>query len=153
MKKLLYTVALVVMGITASFAQKPAGHGKEQGTPEERAEKHAAALQTKLGLTADQKQKVQAIELERIKKGEEWRKGDDGDRKAKMEERKAFMKASKDKMDAILTAEQKAKLEASREEMKNKMKEARDSRDGKGPKGKKAPKEEKYEKTSPATNN
>lgn len=153
MKKLLYTVALVVMGITASFAQKPAHHVKQQGTPEERAEKHATALQAKLGLTADQKQKVQAIELERIKKGEEWRKGDDGDRKAKMEERKAFMKASKDKMDAVLTSEQKAKLEAERQEMRNKMKEGRDGKGPKGPKGEKGAKGEKEEKTPSTTNN
>jgi protein CpxP len=101
MKKLIYTVAFVVMGVTASYAQKPGGQGKNHGTPEQRAEKQATELQTKLALTADQKQKVQAIELERIKKNEEWRKGDDGDRKAKMEERQTFMKASKEKMDAI----------------------------------------------------
>jgi protein CpxP len=146
MKKLIYTVALVVMGITASYAQDKSGPRRPNETPEQRAEKHATALQTQLSLTADQKQKVQALELERIKKSEEWRKSDDGDRKGKMEERKAFMKASKDKMDAILTAEQKTKLEASRKEMRDKFK------DGRGEKGKRGDKGPKGEKTPPANN-
>lgn len=144
MKKIFYTVALVVMGITASYAQtaersekterkgKVERAGRENQTPEQRAEKAATALQQKLSLTADQKQKVQAIELERIKKNEEWRKSDEGDIKGKLEERKAFAKASKDKMDAILTADQKKTLEASRAEMKERMK---DRKGGKGPRG------------------
>lgn len=127
MKKFIYTVAFAVMGITASYAQHPGKPGKEEGTPEQRAEKHATAMQTKLNLTADQKAKVQAIELERIQKGDEWRKKDNADRKSTMDERKAFMKASKEKMDAVLTAEQKTKLEAERKEMMGK-------RGGKGPK-------------------
>lgn len=125
----MYTVAIVVMGITATYAQKPAGQQRSKETPEQRAEKHATVLQTKLALTADQKSKVKAIELERIMKNEEWRKSDDGDRKAKMEERKAFMKASQEKMDAVLTADQKVKFEAVRKEMRGKM------QDGRGPRG------------------
>lgn len=132
MKKILYTIALIVMGITASYAQKRERAGRENLTAEQRAEKAAVALQQKLSLTADQKQKVQQIELDRIKKNEEWRKTDENAMKGKFEERKAFMKASKDKMDAILTADQKKTLEASRAEMKDKM---RDRKGGKGPRG------------------
>jgi protein CpxP len=145
MKKLIYTVALVVMGITASYAQGKGGPRRPNETPEQRAEKVATELQTKLSLTANQKQKVQALELERIRKNEEWRKSDEGDRKGKMEERKTFMKASKDKMDAILTAEQKTKMEAARKEMKDKMKDGR----GHGARGEKGPKGPKGEKTPP----
>ncbi len=140
MKKLMYTIALVVMGITASYAQRPNGprDGQRQSneTPEQRAEKHAAKLQTDLGLTADQKAKVKAVELDRIKKNDDWRKKDEAERKNKMEERQAFMKASKDKMDAILTPEQKTKFEASRKDMRD------GGRDGKGPKGPRGPKGE-----------
>ncbi len=139
MKKLIYTVALVVMGITASYAQDKGAPRKPNESPEVRAEKHATELQTKLGLTADQKQKVQAIELDRIKKSDEWRKKDEGEMKGKMEERKAFMKASKDRMDAILTPEQKTKLEASRKEMKDKFRDGRGERRERGPRGDKAP--------------
>jgi len=135
MRRLIYTVALVVMGMTASYAQHAGPAGRERGTAEERAEKAATALQARLDLTAEQKQKVQAIELERIKKNDEFRKKDDVDLKAKMEERKAFMKVSKEKMDAILTAEQKTKLEASRKELMEKVKERRG---GKGPRGPRA---------------
>jgi protein CpxP len=118
MKRLIYTMAFVVMGITSSYAQQSDGQGRHRETPEQRAEKQATTLEAKLGLTADQKQKVQALELERFKKSEEWRKSDDGDRKGKMEERKAFMEAAKIKMEAILTPEQKTKWEAARQEMK-----------------------------------
>ncbi len=133
MKKILYTVAFVVMGITASYAQKPGrDQAREKLTAEQRAEKAATAMQQKLSLTADQKQKVQQIELDRIKKNDEWRKLDENAMKGKMEERKAFAKASKDKMDAILTAEQKKTLEASRAEMRDKMKDGKGRR---GPRG------------------
>jgi protein CpxP len=145
MKKLIYTIAFVVMGITASYAQHPGKSGKPEGTPEQRAEKHATELQTKLGLTADQKAKVQAVELERIKKGEEWHKKDEADRKGTMDERRAFMKASKDKMDAILTAEQKTKLEAERKEMMGK----RGEKGGKGPRGPRGERGDKDAKTPP----
>ena len=129
MKKLIYTVALVVMGITASYAQRPE---RQKGTAEERAEKAATAMQQKLTLTADQKAKIQQIELDRIKKNDEWRSQDQSTMKGKMEERKAFMKANKEKVDAILTAEQKKTLDASREELKDTVK---DRKGGKGPRG------------------
>ncbi len=132
MKKILYTVALVVMGVTASYAQKPERAGRENQTPEQRAEKAATAMQQKLSLTADQKQKIQQIELDRIKKNEEWRKADDKSIVGKMEKRKAFNKATQDKIDAILTADQKKTLDASRAEMREKMK---DRKGGKGPRG------------------
>ncbi len=145
MKKLIYTIALVVIGITASNAQEP-GKRKAEGkqriegrerldrddnlTTEQRAEKAATAMQKRLGLTDEQKQKVQSIELDRIKKNEEWRKQDDKSIKNKMEERKAFMTASKEKMDKILTEEQRKTLAAAREESKDRMKENRGKRPG-----------------------
>lgn len=129
MKKIFYTMALVVMGITASYAQKP---GKEKATAEQRAERTANALQQKLSLTAEQKQKVQQIELDRIKKNDEWRTQDQAAMKGKMEERKAFFKANKEKMEAVLTTDQKKTLAASRDEMRDKLK---DRKGGKGPRG------------------
>ncbi|TKB98388.1 Spy/CpxP family protein refolding chaperone [Pedobacter cryotolerans] len=148
MKKLIYTAAFVVMGITASYAQKP---NRENLTPEQKAEKAATAMQQKLSLTADQKAKVQVLELERIQKAEEWRKNDQGAMKNKMEERKTYMKASKEKMDAILTPEQRKTLDASREEMKGKMKER--MKDRKGDKGPRAPRAGKGTPPPPPANN
>ncbi|MEJ5994921.1 hypothetical protein WG904_10875 [Pedobacter sp. Du54] len=148
MKKLMYTIALVVLGITSSNAQEPSKRkvegreGKEriEGrerferqdklTAEQRAEKAATAMQKKLALTDEQKQKVLAIELDRAKKNEEWRKQDDKTMKNKMEERKAFMTASKEKMDKILTEEQRKTLASAREDVKNRVRENRGKRPG-----------------------
>jgi protein CpxP len=129
MRKLMYTLALVVIGFTASYAQTgPTGSvrgERQKSTPEQRSEKEATALQTKLNLTADQKTKVQAIALERIKKADEFRVKDDTELKAKMTARKALMKDSQAKLDAVLTPEQRKTLAASRAEMGNKMRERR----------------------------
>lgn len=99
-------------------------------TAEERAEKSATALQAKLSLSADQKSKIKQIELDRIKAHDALRQKDETNRKAKFEERKADYKAHQVKIDAVLTAEQKTKLAASREEMKSKIKERMKERKG-----------------------
>ncbi|RZL38076.1 MAG: hypothetical protein EOO96_03685 [Pedobacter sp.] len=128
MKKLIYTVALMVMGITASYAQKQ----REVLTAEQRAEKYANNLQQKLDLTNDQKQKVKQLEIERSHKATEWRTKDKDVAKGKIDERKSYMKANREKLDAILTPEQRTKLNASRDEMR---KNAKGRKDGKGRKG------------------
>ncbi len=148
MNKLIYTIALVVLGITSSNAQeqdkrkvegregKPRMEARQRLerddklTSEQRAEKAATAMQKRLSLTDEQKQKVQTIELDRIKKNEEWRKQDDKATKNKIEERKAFMTASKEKMDKILTEEQRKTLASAREDGKERMREARGKRPG-----------------------
>ena len=148
MKKLIYTIAFVVIGFTTSYAQKPGRqNGREQATPEVRAEKAASALQQKLSLTADQKSKIKQIELDRIKKNEEWRKNDLAAMKSKMEERKTFMKANRDKIDAVLTADQKKTLAASRTEMRDKMKDR--MKDRKGERGKRGENRSKKGGTPP----
>lgn len=139
MKKIFYTLALVVIGITASYAQKPQ---RDKLTAEQRAERAATVLEKKLTLTAEQKQKVKQIELDRIKKNDEWRNEDGKAIKAKMEERKVFAQANKAKLDAILTLDQQKTLAASRDEMRGKMKDRRGEKGGdrKGPrKGKGTP--------------
>ncbi|WAC39620.1 hypothetical protein [Pedobacter sp. SL55] len=130
MRKLLFTVAFAVLGFTASYAQKPARTERVKMSAEERAEKVATAMEAKLSLTADQKAKIKQIELDRIKEHDGLRQKDEAKMKAKLEERKAAMKAHQDKIDAVLTAEQKTKLAASREEMKAKMRERVKDRKG-----------------------
>ncbi|RZK58015.1 MAG: multiple ligand-binding protein 1 [Pedobacter sp.] len=131
MKKLIYTVALVVMGVTASYAQQ---QKRENLNPEQRAEKYASNLQQKLDLTNDQKQKVKQLEIERAGKMTEWRKRDGDAVKGKTDERKNYMKANREKLDAILTPEQRTKLNASRDEMKTKAKGKKGDRVRKGDK-------------------
>lgn len=159
MNKLIYTIALVIIAITSSNAQEPdkrklegkegrqkiegrklEGKGRLEGrqrfkrndtlTVEQRAEKAATTMQKRLSLTDEQKQKVQKIELDRIKKNQEWRKQDEKAMKSKMEERKAFMTSSKEKIEKILTEEQRKTLASARENFKEKIKDNRGKRPG-----------------------
>ena len=123
MKKAILTIAIAVMGFTAAFAQDSTRRPRKQMpklTAEQRAEKTTARLEKELNLTADQKKKIYAVELENAKKMETWRKADQDDRKGKMEERKADLDKQRGKIDGILTADQKAKMEAFRAEAKEK---------------------------------
>jgi protein CpxP len=119
MKKIILTVALAVTALTASYAQK---QDKVHLTPEQKAEKVATNLKTKLALSDEQKTKVYQVEVDRMKKSEEWKKATHEAMKAKSEDRKAFMKANDEKLEQILTADQKKTYEAMREQKKSEMK-------------------------------
>jgi len=123
MKKAILTIAIAVMGLTAAFAQDSTKRVRKpmpKMTAEQRAEKATARLEKELSLTADQKTKIYAIELENAKKVDAFRSADQADRKEKMKEGRATMQAQKAKIDAVLTAEQKTKLEAVRAEAREK---------------------------------
>ncbi|WP_113634745.1 hypothetical protein [Nubsella zeaxanthinifaciens] len=135
MRKLLFTLAFAVLGITASYAQK---NDRVKLSPDEKAEKLATAMQTKLSLNDDQKSKIKQIELDRIKQQDELRKSDVEKMKGKIEERKAAMKAHDEKINAVLTPEQQKTYAASKEEMKGKLKERMRDRKGRANKAPKA---------------
>ena len=123
MKKAILTIAIAVMGFTAAFAQDSTRRAKKQMpklTAEQRAEKATSRLEKELNLTADQKKKIYAVELENAKNMETWRKAEEGARKGKMDERKVVLDKQKAKIDGILTAEQKTKMEAFRAEAREK---------------------------------
>lgn len=123
MKKAILTIAIAVMGLSAAFAQDSTKSVRRQMpkmTAEQRAERITAKMEKKLSLTADQKSKVYAVELENAKKIDAWRTADKGDMKGKMKERKAVIDEQKAKIDAILTAEQKTKMDAFRAEAREK---------------------------------
>ena len=123
MKKAILTIAIAVMGFTAAFAQDSTRRVRKPQpkiTAEQRAERVTARLEKELSLTADQKTKIYAIELENAKKMDSWRSAEEGDRKEKMKERKAAIDAQKSKIDGILTADQKTKMETLRTEAKEK---------------------------------
>ncbi|MDQ1138868.1 MAG: hypothetical protein ABWZ79_02665 [Pedobacter agri] len=123
MKKAILTIAIAVMGLTAAFAQDSTKRVRKpmpKMTAEQRAEKATARLEKELSLTADQKTKIYAIELENAKKVDAFRSADQADRKEKMKEGRATMQAQKAKIDAVLTAEQKTKMEAVRAEAREK---------------------------------
>lgn len=130
MKKAILTVAIAVMGLIAAFAQDTTKHARRampKMTAEQRAEKVTSRLEKQLSLTADQKSKIYAIELENAKKLEAWRSADKGDMKGKMKERKAAMDEQKSKIDAVLTADQKTKMDAFRTEAKERVEKMRKS--------------------------
>lgn len=140
MKRAILTIAIAVMGLTAAFAQdstKRARRPMPKMTAEQRAERVTAKMEKELSLTADQKTKIYAIELENAKKMDTWRSADQGDMKGKMKERKAAMDEQKAKIDGVLTADQKTKLDAFRAEAKEKAGKMRKGFDRGDKKGKK----------------
>ncbi|QPH39982.1 hypothetical protein [Pedobacter endophyticus] len=123
MKKAILTIAIAVMGLSAAFAQDTTKRVRRQMpkmTAEQRADRVTARMEKQLSLTADQKSKIYAIELDNAKKIDAWRTADKGDMKGKMKERKAAIDSQKAKIDAVLTAEQKTKMEAFRAEAREK---------------------------------
>lgn len=125
MKKLFVTLAIAAIGITSAFAQNTP---KQKLTPEQKAETNTARLQKELALTADQKQKVYALELDKFKQTEEWHKKSHEDRKAQKEQHKALKDASDAKLDQVLTPDQKKKLDAIKTERKDNPKHKRGSK-------------------------
>ncbi|TDQ06929.1 hypothetical protein [Pedobacter metabolipauper] len=67
MRKLIFTAILFISMGTMAFAQQGKGK-KESKTPEQRSQHAAEALTKKLSLSADQKSKVYAINLESFNK-------------------------------------------------------------------------------------
>jgi len=137
MKKAILTIAIAVMGLTAVFAQdttKRVSRTMPKMTAEQRAEKVTSRLEKRLSLTADQKNKIYAIELENAKQMEAWRTADKSDMKGKMKERKVAIDEQKAKVDAVLTADQKTKMDAFRAEAKEKGEKMRKGMGGRGKK-------------------
>ena len=121
------TAGLLIGLIGASYSQdaplrkgdKAVQAHREMKSAEERAKMSANALEKKLNLTPEQKEKVYALQLERINKMEKLQKAASAYRKNQMEKRKELMADGKEKMNNILTEEQEKTLE----EMKTKGKE------------------------------
>ncbi|WP_162618646.1 hypothetical protein [Pedobacter yulinensis] len=114
MKKLILTAVIAVFAFTASYAQDSTRTRlhKAKGTAEQRAKNATAMLTEKLALTAEQQKKVYDIELERVKTFEGMRR--QTGQSATMEARKAAMKASRDKMNSVLSQEQQTKFDSLR---------------------------------------
>jgi Spy/CpxP family protein refolding chaperone len=95
-------------------AARASGH--EQKDPAERAAARTAWMTKELGLTAEQAQKVEAIQLQHLTKMQEV-KGitDEAQRKSAMKEIRKSQKAA---MQAVLTKEQQARLKELAEERK-----------------------------------
>jgi periplasmic protein CpxP/Spy len=143
MKKLLIITVLFSGLITAGFAQdttagkRPAGRGpygqrfaQEIKSPEERAKMATDALEKKLNLSQEQKDKVYALNLERAEKIEKLRKSEMEIRKSQMEKRKEIMSESEKKMNKILTQEQQKTMEEMKQKAQERMKQRSEHRPG-----------------------
>lgn len=141
MKKLFYTLGLVIIGITSSYAQERV-KGKVDRKDQlevrlDRAKTDRADLDRKhrfnadrvrnvqsrsslnrLNLSQDQKAKIKKIEAERAKKMSDWRKKDQSFNKKRQEERTAYLRNSREKIHKILTKEQRQQLASSKNEFR-----------------------------------
>jgi len=109
------------------------GGGRQMGTPEERATKMTVALTQKLTLNADQQTKVKAILLDQNAQMTKARAEAGDDRKAARTKMVTLMQENNNKINAVLTEDQKQAYAAYQEERKANMK---DRRGGRGQGGK-----------------
>lgn len=108
MKKLFLSLAIAALSITAGYAQHTGP--KARLSPEEKATKSTAKLEEKLALTAGQKQKVYAIELDKFRKSEDLHQHAKENKQSGKLQHDALKKETDVKLNALLTAEQKKKL-------------------------------------------
>lgn len=108
MKRLFLTLAIAAIGFTGAYAQTATP--KDKQTAAQKAEKSTAKLQKELSLSADQKQKIYAIELDKYKKAETLHQDAKVSKQAKKDQHDAIKDATDVKLNAVLTADQKKKL-------------------------------------------
>ncbi len=111
MKKWILASGLVVMISLSSIAQQ---RGGERPTFEQRAARMTEKMAEELSLTADQKNQILSINLERAKKRDQDRveqQKESEARKAEMDAQRAEMKKQDELIKAILTDEQRTKWE------------------------------------------
>lgn len=126
MNKFMLVFVLGMFAI-ATYAQEIAAPKK---TVEERAAQFGKALGKELGLSADQTMKIEAVQLDALKKVDAIRaKGMEGDRKAMRQEMKAVYDAADAQIKEFLSDDQKVKFAAWQEKKKEEMKNRQ------GPKG------------------
>ena len=94
---------------------------REMKSPEERAKMSTEALEKKLNLTPEQKEKVYALQLERANKMEKMQEADAAFRKNQMEKRKNLMEEGEKKMNKIFTEEQQKILDEMKAKGKKRM--------------------------------
>ncbi len=105
--------------------ERPGGEQRQARTPEQRAQMATDALEKKLSLTADQKAKVYALNLERAERMEKTMKSEREFRKEQMEKQKAMMEDSDKKLSKILTKEQQKSYDDMKKESRERMKARR----------------------------
>ena len=105
MKKLFVTVLMMAATFSLAIAQGPQGGGRRM-TVEERSKATVERVNTLVTLNADQKSKIEAIELDLNKQMDAKRQSIQGNREAMMSLYQEFDKVRDEKYKAVLTAEQ-----------------------------------------------
>ena len=119
---------------TMSFAVAQQGGGGQRGqgqfnqTPEERAKATVERYEKLLTLTADQKTKIQAIEVDLGKQMNTLRQNNQGNRDAMRTAMQEIDKKRDEKYKAVLTADQFKKYLADKEQRQKEMEERRAQR-------------------------
>jgi len=115
MKK--FFVLSIMLLATVSFAIAQQGQGQRQNqTPEERAKVETERLEKLLTLTAAQKTKIQAIELEISKERSTLMQNSQGNREAMRESLQKLSTKRDTKFKEVLTADQFKKYQADNEQ-------------------------------------
>ena len=136
MKTLIVTTALVASLISLGYSQERTDRPHKEGsrserpgersqvrTPEERAQRSTDVLEKKLSLTAEQKAKVYALNLERAQKMDKTMKSEREFRKAQMENHKSLMDESEKNLNKILTNEQQKSYDEMKKQTQERMKD------------------------------
>jgi protein CpxP len=121
MKKSILMVALFIGFSTLGFAQEQGA--RPRLSPEERAQKKTELLTEKLSLTKEQQEKVLAINLEEAKSNEEFMKKTREERMKDISERRESMKATDEKIVALLTEDQKKAFQELKAEQRKNLRE------------------------------
>lgn len=129
---------LAVCALAIGFAA-PAIHAEPDSTPPPKKEGgpkgDGARMKEQLGLTDEQAEKIKAIHAEEREQLRALREKE-GDKESKRGEMKKIREATRAKVDAVLTAEQREKAAKMREKMKERMEEKKGEKEDKGPKAK-----------------
>lgn len=131
MKKIIVIAACLFSITTAVNAQEPAqpktrSHSeRNSATPEQRAQKQVDRITAEVGLTDDQKPKVYDLTLAKVKQMDELKAKYKGVKSKEAEtEMNTAKKEYREKVKALLTAEQVEKAKAKAQEMKAAKKES-----------------------------
>ncbi|MDR1172463.1 MAG: hypothetical protein LBL24_08430 [Bacteroidales bacterium] len=123
MKKLFVLSIMLVASITLATAQQ-----RQRQTAEERAKSQTARLDKLVTLTADQKTKIEAIDLDLAKQMDSKIQGNQGDRDAMRTAMQELDKTRDTKYKAVLTDEQFKKYSDDKEQRRKEMENRRRQR-------------------------
>ena len=123
MKKLFVISIMLVATITFAAAQQ-----RQRQTPEESAKAYTERMDTLLKLTADQKTKIQAINLDLAKQMSTQMQNNQGNREAMTKAREEIEKKRDEKYKPVLTADQFKKYLEDKEQRQKEMEARRAQR-------------------------